>query len=95
MKTTIVAWAFNLNSGFIIISANDAVFPVIAYSFETGFTGTDFPEAFDFWMEKYKMQIKIASDENLKPREDLLKRYGNDTQVQIFFRRKSWRRLIH
>jgi hypothetical protein len=63
-RGTIVAYVFNLNDGFIIISGHDAVFPVLAYSFESDYPDNDFPPAFDFWMENYKSQIMIAINQN-------------------------------
>ena len=38
-KGIVVGYVFNLNDGFIIISGTDAVVPVLAYSFVSGYSG--------------------------------------------------------
>src|ERR1035437_9512597 len=61
-------YLFNLNSnGYIIIAADDAVFPVIGYSFETSFTKENPSPEFMFWMEHYKDQISEVIKRNLHP----------------------------
>jgi hypothetical protein len=59
-----VYYVFNINEGFVIISAQDVVFPVLAYSFGSNFTNNGFPPAFSAWMKSYKSQIVIAATEN-------------------------------
>ena len=63
-ESVVVAYVFNLDKGFIIIAGNDAVFPVLAYSFESSYTGSDMPLALNFWLENYKTQISSATLEN-------------------------------
>ncbi len=70
-KGIVVGYVFNLNEGFIIISGTDAVMPVLAYSFESGHSGYDFPPAFEFWMENYKSQIRIAITEDRESRKSI------------------------
>ena len=53
---------FNINNGFIVIAGDDAVFPVLAYSFDHNYTGTDFPEGFKNRMENYAAQVEYAID---------------------------------
>jgi hypothetical protein len=60
----VVGYVFNLDKGFIIIAANDAVFPVLAYSFESAYSGNDLPLVLNYWMENYKSQISFAVQEN-------------------------------
>ncbi len=54
-----------LNEGFVIISADDAVFPVLAYSLTSSYTGNNFPATFQNWMDQYKEQILFAKEEKL------------------------------
>ena len=57
-----VCWyVFNIKpSGFVIVSATDAVVPVLGYSFDNEATGNDIPENFAGWMAHYKPEILDA-----------------------------------
>ncbi len=61
-----VYYVFNINNGFVIVTANDALFPIIAYSFESNYSGDGFPSGFEFWMENYSKQILYAKINNNK-----------------------------
>ena len=53
-----VYYIFNFtNKGFIIVSADDAVPPVLAYSFEGNYSSDNQPPQFINWMEGYAKQI--------------------------------------
>jgi hypothetical protein len=53
-----VYWVFNLEgSGYIIVSADDAVTPVLAYSFEGSYKQENQPPQFINWVEGYAKQI--------------------------------------
>jgi hypothetical protein len=80
-KGSTLGYVFNLNSGYIIVSGDDAVFPVLAYSFESAYSGQGFPPAFNFWMEQYKLQISTAIEEHSKPTkviQEIWSRYKDD-----------------
>jgi len=62
-------YVFNINGGFIIVSSDDAVFPVLGYSFTSNYTGNDLPPSFKFWMKQYKKQILFAIEKKLLPQE--------------------------
>ncbi|MCB0822797.1 MAG: C10 family peptidase [Bacteroidales bacterium] len=68
-----VYYVFNAenNKGFIIVSAEDNVYPILGYAFEGTYqTQTDFdPENFNYWMNNYADQIKYARDHSLKADE--------------------------
>jgi len=51
--------------GFIIVSANKNAIPVLAYSFNKNFEG-EIPPAVDFWLKRYKEQIKYIENNNIK-----------------------------
>ena len=57
-----VFYIFNLdgNKGFIMVSADDEVSPVLGYSTSGSFTGTDIPAPFQKLMEFYKDQIRYV-----------------------------------
>jgi hypothetical protein len=52
-----VCYVFNSNKGFIIVSADDAVYPVLGYAFEGHYSGENVPPAFQVWMNNYSDQI--------------------------------------
>jgi len=53
-----VYYVINLKgNGWVIVSADDAVTPVLAYSFKGNFTGQDQPPQFVEWMQGYASQI--------------------------------------
>ncbi|MCX6249798.1 MAG: C10 family peptidase [Bacteroidetes bacterium] len=61
-------YIFDFSSkGYIIIAADDAVFPVIGYSFETFSSAENPSPEFTFWMEHYKDQIRDVKERNLQP----------------------------
>ncbi len=49
-------------SGFVIVSATDAVVPVLGYSFDDVASETDIPENFAGWISHYKAEIQDAID---------------------------------
>ena len=53
------------NNGYIIISADDAVTPVLVYSYEGSYNNNNLPPAFVAWMENYKRQIKFIKENKL------------------------------
>lgn len=53
--------------GFIIIAADDCVYPVLGYSFSGGFTGKNMPESFIYWMDAYTSEILYIIQNQLPP----------------------------
>ena len=51
--------------GFVIIAADDRVYPLLGYSMESDFTGENFPVQFEAMFESYKDQIAIAVVDNI------------------------------
>jgi hypothetical protein len=68
-----VYYIFNAldNNGFIIISAEDNVFPILGYSFEGSYTDQPGFEAtnFNYWMDNYTDQIVYSRENSLKADE--------------------------
>lgn len=54
-------------AGFIIISADDACYPVIGYSFENTLDMDNLPAEFKWWMSQIALQVKVAGDLSLRP----------------------------
>ncbi|MFA5782996.1 MAG: C10 family peptidase, partial [Bacteroidales bacterium] len=56
-----VYYIFNIgNNGFIIVSADDVVYPILGYSFESTYSEQNQPPQFIYWMDTYKQQISNA-----------------------------------
>lgn len=68
---TLVYYVFNLNPGFVIISADDNVYPILGYSFEASYSGVDFPPAFQSWMDHYAEQIYYSINEGISPAKEI------------------------
>lgn len=51
----VLYYIFNMSPcGWIAVSADDASWPVLAYSFEGSYTGKDLPPQFTAWMKQYE-----------------------------------------
>jgi len=61
----------NGNSGFVIISATDAVYPVLAYSFESDCDPANIPPAYTAWMKNYCDQILYVKKNNYSPSPEI------------------------
>jgi hypothetical protein len=63
-----VYYIFNINEkGFVIVSADDAVAPVLAYSFEGIYSEENPAPQFTAWMGQYARQINFAQKTNANP----------------------------
>jgi archaellum component FlaF (FlaF/FlaG flagellin family) len=58
-QNTTIYYGVNItNGGFVLVSAEDAVLPVLGYSFEGQYSSNDRPENFSAWMEQYSKAIQ-------------------------------------
>lgn len=58
-------YIFNLNSsGFVIVSADDIVIPILGYSTTNKFDATNIPDNAAKWLEGYVNQIRYAIENN-------------------------------
>lgn len=71
-EAQVVYYIFNSSSGFIIISADDNVFPVLAYSFEKPYSNENVSPEFQAWMKSYEVQILHVKNNNL-PADDQIR----------------------
>lgn len=51
---------FNGDKGFVIVSADDASWPVIGYSFKGTFSTENMPANLEYWMGHYRDQIRAS-----------------------------------
>ena len=82
----VVYYTLTINPrGWIVISADDVVAPVLAYSFEDNMNTASLPPQFISWMDKYKKQINDAISRDLPASEKIKSdwaRYTNYTREQ-------------
>ena len=76
-----VYYIFNVegNNGFIIVSAEDAAYPILGYSFEGSYTDQPGFEAtnFNYWMNNYYDQIVFVRNNSLKADELISTAWNN------------------
>ncbi|HPT04721.1 MAG TPA: Spi family protease inhibitor, partial [Bacteroidales bacterium] len=60
-------YIFNLeNKGYVIVSAQDATYPVLGYSFNGNYQKENSPANLEAWLAFYQRQISYASTTNLQ-----------------------------
>ena len=61
-------YVFNTSddNGFVIVSGEDRVRPVLGYSTESSFTMSDLPENLISWLEGYQKEIKYVEENGLE-----------------------------
>jgi len=66
-EAQIYYYVFHFNTGgFVMISAEDCLKPVLGYSFDSEYKTEDQPLNIKFWMGQYRDQISYARQNNLK-----------------------------
>jgi len=66
-------YVFNFQGadGYIIMSADDAVVPVLGYSTEKNYRLENQPDAFVKWMDKYRREIQEIISKQMKPSKEI------------------------
>lgn len=62
---------FNNGKGFVIVAGDDAVAPVLGYSFESSFDPAHIPENTAKWLEGYKKQILLITTQHIAATDDI------------------------
>jgi hypothetical protein len=70
-------FVFNINDdkGYVIVSADDIVIPVLGYSDEIGFDPNKIPSNVSKWLEGYKGEIRYAITNNLAATPEITKEW--------------------
>ncbi|MBL7137415.1 MAG: C10 family peptidase [Bacteroidales bacterium] len=80
-------YIFNIGeNGYIIVTADDQLFPVIGYSFETNWTNEAMPAHVQFWLDNYKGEILEAIAQGYPADQqitDAWERYAVPTPVTL------------
>lgn len=71
-------YVFNANdSGFIVVSADDTVYPILAYSDESSFNPNTVNSSTQKWFQGYADQIRFAIVNNLEATEDIKNQWSD------------------
>jgi hypothetical protein len=73
----------NQNQGFIIVSADDVVSPVLGYSTQKAFISQNIPTSVAKWLEGYKSQIRFAIEKNMSATPEIINEW-NQLQYHNF-----------
>jgi hypothetical protein len=72
-----ILYVFNIdNTGFIIISGDDIVFPVLGYSDESIFVSENLHSNIKKWLENYKNEILFAIENKIKATDEINKAWS-------------------
>jgi len=83
---TPVYYIFNINAGFIIVTADDRVYPVIGYSFEEPWEEENTPPHVQFWMDGYQGDILQAIEQNYPAGQRIMEaweRYSSEDPITL------------
>jgi len=63
--------------GFVIISGDDAVYPVLGYSFENSFSTENMPENIVNWLDFYQKSIEFATENKIQATPEIKQDWDN------------------
>jgi len=64
------------NEGFVIVSGDDRVLPVLGYSDTNSFPTDNIPENVTWWLGEYAKQIQFAIDNNIEPSPEIYQQWA-------------------
>ena len=64
------------NDGFVIVSGDDRVVPILGYSNTNGFSVDDMPPNLQWWLGEYAKQIQFAIDNDIKPSDEVTQQWA-------------------
>lgn len=67
-------YVFNISGsqGFVIVSGDDVVIPILGYSDESSFTAENLPPNLAVWLKNYEDQIRFAVSTHLQPTTEIV-----------------------
>ena len=65
------------DNSFILISADDRVFPVLGYSDSNNFSLDNLPKQFSDMLDFYKLQIKYVIENNIQANDEVILKWNN------------------
>lgn len=71
-------YVFNSGSeGFVIVSGNEKVAPILAYSTEGSFNAKNIPQSVAKWLENYKSEIRHLIESDIKASDEIKEQWKN------------------
>jgi len=65
-------YIFNMNpAGFVIVSGQQAMTPVVGYSWEHSYRSDNQPPNVRYWIGQYAEQVRVAGDDKMQPSETI------------------------
>lgn len=64
-------YVFNYENGYVIVSADDCAYPILAYSDESQFDANNIPDGLVYYLGHYGEQIQYAIDNDLVADEEI------------------------
>jgi hypothetical protein len=63
------------NEGFVIVSGDDRVVPVLGYSETNGFSADNMPDNVAWWLGEYAKQIQFAIENDIEPTQEITQKW--------------------
>ncbi len=76
-KNVVYYYIFNSDNGFIIVSGDDAVYPILGYSTEGKFESNKQPANIKKWLENYKQQIRYVITHDIQATTEIKNQWNN------------------
>ncbi len=73
----------NSGRGFVIISGDDATYPILAYSDESIFDESNISPATESWLNLYRIQIEFIRDNNIQSNEFIKSEWENISKKEL------------
>lgn len=81
-ESNLVFYIFNIENGFVIVSADDLVEPILGFSLENEYSGKDLPPALVDLLAHYKEQISYAIKKQIKSDDEILAKWEFLTDIE-------------
>ena len=77
----VLFYVFNVNSvGYVIVSGDDTVLPILGYSDQGNFVFTEMPSNIKKWLENYKKEITFVIENNIEANEEINNAWKTDVK---------------
>jgi hypothetical protein len=76
-KGAALYYAYNVNSGFVIVTADDAAFPVIGYSTERTFEIPEVGSTIGTWLKKRGEEIALVQEKDIAASLEISKKWSD------------------
>lgn len=75
-RSAALFYVYQVGSGFVIVSADDAVIPVLGYAVNGRFDTENIPANVRQWLQGYANQIASAKEQNISPNESISRNWA-------------------